>query len=126
MIPIGYDGEVWFRYEEFLMQDRVIVQRREFPVVRHTPKGVQLDIGLGTTRLVLHGSHKKFACATDAEARHSFKARKRRQGLLLERQLATVKAALVAIDSEMTDGLVPRWEARLPVIEVKVWTNRLN
>ena len=98
------ETEVWFRYEDFIMGDNaVIVQRRTFPVSHYTPKGVQLDIGLGKLRLVLHKSNKKFAHATDTEARESFKARKRAQMWILKRQLSVAETAIKAIDSDTLD-----------------------
>ena len=81
--------EEWYRYEdrhyaphvnEFDEAEgpgEVVVELLRFQVVKHTPKGVRL--GINRRRLVLHGSHKRYACPTVEEARVSFLARKRKQ-----------------------------------------------
>lgn len=66
----------------------VKVHLQEFPVEKHTPKGVWLS-GIDVRdyhgghypswRFVRHDTNKRFACPTIAEARESFLARKRRQ-----------------------------------------------
>lgn len=67
-----------------------VVVLSTYRVVKKTPKGAWLTNG----KFVLDGSGKRGAHATKELALESFIARKKRQALLLESQLASVKNAL--------------------------------
>jgi hypothetical protein len=71
----------------------------EYPVLRHTPKGVWLEHAgrYGQHRFVLRVANKRWACPTKEEAMESFRARKQRQAKILRAQLAHVKEALALI-----------------------------
>lgn len=72
----------------------VYVYLYKYRVVKHTPKGVQLDVGMySRPRLVLHASLNKFASPTIAEAIAAFTARKNAQSRILARRLYDVKTA---------------------------------
>lgn len=90
--------EYWYRYSDIATAppldewdnpvgpSGVIIHLNAFKVLKHTPKGVQLDIGWEDTRLVLHSATRRFACPTIEEAKISFLARKERQlGIYLAR-----------------------------------------
>ena len=62
-------------------------------VLKHTPKGVWLDLGFGDRRFVLDAARRKYACPSFEEARTSFNARKARQVKLLQIQIAHVMRA---------------------------------
>lgn len=68
----------------------------EYPVLRHTAKGVWLEAYYGAPRFVLHGTRKRFACPTVEEAWESFRARKARQARILEAQLQHVREVMNA------------------------------
>jgi hypothetical protein len=88
--------EYWYRFDDLRGTERVRVSVTKYPVLRHTPKGVWLDIGGGRERFVLKRGRKRFACPTQDAAMESFKARKERQRKILMAQLQGVEAALVA------------------------------
>ncbi len=102
----------WFRFEEQRYaapldefdrpagRGRMVLHLRKLKVLRETPKGVQLiggGHGTSNPRLVLHDSHKKFACATREEAWLSFVARK-------NKQIAIYKARISDAEEAMTLG----------------------
>jgi hypothetical protein len=87
-------GERWYRIDDRLYsvanewgehdysyQD---VHLTEFPVVRHTPRGVWVDTGFGYLRWVSHGARKRFACPTIEAALESFVARKDKQAAIYD------------------------------------------
>jgi hypothetical protein len=94
--------DTWFRFEDVVyasMLDeydeptgpgRLEVVRRSYRVVKHTPCGVQLDIG----RFVKTAARKRYACPTEAEALESFLARKTRQLSILPAQASRVERAI--------------------------------
>lgn len=106
--------EVWYRYFEYWTtpideydepmpgQSTLHISLEKFPVVRHTPKGVQLDIGYGTRddngklllRFVLKDARKQFACPTKLEAMKSFLARKKRQLSIYEARASSARIAI--------------------------------
>jgi hypothetical protein len=73
---------------------RVGVTLRRFRVMKHTPKGVWLDLTWGKRRFVLNDSRKRFAHPSKEEARDSFLARKGRQVRILEARLEIAREAL--------------------------------
>jgi len=102
-MPSQFDDnqhEYWYRYHDYATTGGVRVALQTFKVIRHTPKGVQLDLGLGESRFVLQNARKRFACPKKDEALDSFKARKRRQKRLLEHQLRRVNLALNAVERD--------------------------
>lgn len=97
-------SEVWYRYEdsivssfdteyEYVVARRVRLDLIEYRVIKHTPKGVWLELGIDK-RLVLRHSRKRFACPTKEEALESFIARKECQIRILEDKLKMTKSAL--------------------------------
>jgi hypothetical protein len=104
-------GEYWYRYEDRRYAppvneyDEVVgvgslkVHLREFPVVRHTPKGVILGGASDSyhrnfERFVCHEWTKKFACKTIEEAQASFLARKARQIHIYQARLRDAELAV--------------------------------
>lgn len=65
-----------------------------YPVLKHTPKGVWLDLGFCGKRLVLHASRKRFACASEEAALHSFIERKKRQAAIYRAREEGAKTAI--------------------------------
>lgn len=79
------------------------VHLREYRIIRRTPKGywVALDLGdfgISSERFVLASSRKRFACPTEAEARESFRARKRAQIRIYRARIERTEQALRAFD----------------------------
>lgn len=84
-------GDIWYRFEQRSyshavdewgdrFETRTELQLHRFKVLKVTPKGVWLNLNcFGNKRFVLFTSRKRFACATLAEAKESFRARKARQ-----------------------------------------------
>jgi hypothetical protein len=82
--------EYWYRFDDRLVSSgvdefdeplgpaRVAIYMTKLEVIRHTPKGAWLKSG-GGQRFVLNDVHKRYACATIAQAKESFIARKRKQ-----------------------------------------------
>lgn len=104
--PQGQD--VWYR-----AYARVTLNRREtldhatvefdvFPVIRHTPKGVWLDISewgywdrdFQPERFVLSSARRRFACPTPEEAVQSLQARTARRIKHLETSLRRARVTL--------------------------------
>lgn len=97
--------EVWYRIQDYIVSagvnewdescgSRVEVRVDTYPVLSKTPKGVWLDLDIGQKRLVLHGTRKQWASPTEREAWEHFRARKRRQILILRTQLRYAEQAL--------------------------------
>jgi len=102
--------EIYYRYEETRLSlgmdeyDNMIpgynlsIDLCEYVVVRHTPKGVWINIGgsLDHTyeKFILHKARKKFAHPTKEVALKSFRARKRAQTRILEGKLKQAEVAL--------------------------------
>jgi len=74
------------------------VYLQRFKVIKHTPKGVWLQMFF-QKRFVLNGARKKFACPTIEEAKESFRARKRAQIRILSSKIANAKEAMYLIDN---------------------------
>jgi hypothetical protein len=100
-------AEVWYRVVDFRYaptldewdrpqgNGRSAVQMREYPVLRHTERGVWLENwGDSPHRFVLRDARKRFACPTREEAWESFRARKEKQLRLLTAQIAHVRRVL--------------------------------
>jgi len=90
----------WYRYYDHFSWSspsiyRLDITLHKFEVVKHTPKGVQLDV-YGQTRFVLRGAYKRFACPTKDKAWESFEARKKRQVEILTDQKYHAEQALRA------------------------------
>lgn len=97
--------DVWYRFEDFrwaaplnewdepVGTGRAEVQLVEFPVIKHTPKGVKLMVD-GYPRLVCHGWRKKFASETVEDAKKDFLARKGAQKRILQNKIDHVNEAL--------------------------------
>ena len=105
MEPMQIETDVWYRYEDVTYAaplneyDEPVgpgetrVHLREFTVLKHTPKGVQLDV-YGQRKFVLKDATKRYACPTKEEASDSFLARKRRQLAILKSQQDRVERAI--------------------------------
>ncbi len=94
--------KVWYRYyaQEFC-GGGVYLELECFRVIRHTPKGVQLDLGYASERFVLRSATKRYACPTKTEALESFIAKKRRQIRFLSAELKRTERILdVALSGE--------------------------
>jgi hypothetical protein len=107
--------EVWYRYEDIVhaYYDRHLATRfgvnvevvcREYRVVRHTPRGVWLEVPNGSKRgerFVLNDSYKRFAYAKKGEAKKSFLLRKTRQLHILKGQLQRAEESINVIKRMM-------------------------
>ena len=99
------DGECWYRFEDFrwaapldefdepVGKGRADVILREFPVIKHTPKGVRIRTFDGP-RLVCHHWRKKFASETVKQAGLDFLARKEAQKRILQNKIDHVNEAI--------------------------------
>lgn len=99
-------GTFWYRiedcriaaplneFDEPMGSGRAEIREAEYRVVRETPKGVWLDLGLGDLRFVRRDARKRWACPTPEEALDSFRARKERQLRILRAQIDHVESAL--------------------------------
>ena len=86
--------EYWYRVEDrsYSIADewgdhcytRTEIQVHRFEVIKHTPKGVWLNLLFGDRRFVLASANKRFACPTVEEAVASFIARRTRQAQIYE------------------------------------------
>lgn len=92
-------SEVWYRYEDRWSSNgdgEVEIHLRKFEVIKHTPKGVWLDLDSWRKekRFVLCEGRKRFALPTKQEARVSFLARKRAEIGHLKTRLRRAELAL--------------------------------
>lgn len=94
------DNEYWYRYEDVRTNAGVDIRLRKYPVVRNTPCGVWIKLGLGEEKFVRSDTRKKFACPTRTKALESFKHRKRVQANILKQQLRRAEGALKAVDPD--------------------------
>lgn len=78
------------------MGTRVEVRLRQFPILRHTPKGFWIDV-YGTPRFVRREGQRRYALLTEPEARDSFQARKKRQMQILRAQIEDVYKQIDAL-----------------------------
>lgn len=92
-LGVELDGFLYRYQETHWVNDRLSLALHRFPIRKLTPCGVQIDVW-GRRRFVNLGSHKRYACPTEAEAMESFKARKQRQVGILRYRLAEAEAAL--------------------------------
>ena len=108
------DAEYWYRYVEhtessgYFTEDgdyystgpgKVVIQLREYKVLRHTPKGVWIECFEVNRfdrpeRFVRIEARKRYACPTREEALESFIARKKRQASIYSARLRTAKTAI--------------------------------
>ena len=98
-------SEVWYRYTDHMVSagvdewgdsigpGRVEVCLSKFRVLKHTTKGVWLDV-YGQGRFVLNYSRKRYAHATVEEARESFIKRKERQIGIYSARIGQAEAAI--------------------------------
>jgi hypothetical protein len=112
--PDNDDTEYWYRYKDVSARSRrsprtngvdkrfdlftefnASIIREEFPVMKHTPKGVVLDIGMRNPRFVLDGTRKQYAHPDDKDALTSFMYRKRAQRRILRNQIDQTESALI-------------------------------
>ena len=106
-------AKVFYRYDDFLTapmydefesvfgRSQVHVRLNTYPVLYHTPKGVQLDV-YGFRRFVANDSKKRFAHETIEGAKLSFIARKTRQIRILSSQLENAKIARKLIENDQS------------------------
>lgn len=59
-----------------------------YAVIKHTPKGVWLNLHCGDKRFILKSAKKRFACPTVEEAFISFEARTKRRVNILSSQIS--------------------------------------
>ena len=104
MLQINSNVTKYYRYEDFLVHawdyeyetithSRVVVNLKEFNIIKHTPCGVWLDV-FGTKKFVKTKARKRWACPTKKETYKSFLARKKKQKRILERQLSRVEQSI--------------------------------
>ena len=70
--------EKHYRYYDTLYESGPKINLMELDVVRHTPKGVVINL-YGTEKFVLNGIGKRFSHSTKDAAMHSYLKRKERQ-----------------------------------------------
>lgn len=114
MTVVKRETPVWFRvteawyaapvdeFERSVGPSRLELHVDEYPVLKETPKGVWLSLGLGDSRFVRHSARKQFASPTKELAFESFVARKRRQVSILSARLNGAEQALKLGLREMT------------------------
>ncbi len=88
--------EVWYRYDKYSENH---IHAFEYPVLKHTPKGVWRD-NYGKKRFVLKDGLKRFALPTKKEALESYIRRKKKQIQLLNHQLETARLCLMIANSQ--------------------------
>ena len=108
--------EIYYRYEDFRQaapmdeyesptgEGRPDIQLFIFKVLRHTPKGVVIDLD-GGDRFILSAARKRFACPTKEEAMESFLARKNKQLEILRSQINHVKHVIEIAEGMKDDEL---------------------
>lgn len=96
--------EVYYRYSDRVRDGILQIDLREFPVVRHTPKGVQLLIDEVKTKFVRNSAKRKFAHPTKEEALQRFRDRKETQIKILEAQLKQARQALIWAEAKISKG----------------------
>lgn len=98
--------------------------RESYYVVKTTPKGVWLsryrpahplpdkvsraELSELSAKFVLHSSKKQWACSTPELALEAFKARKRRQAVILSAQLQSVQSALYLAEHSPQSATINR------------------
>lgn len=99
------DSEYWYRIEDYVVsagvnewgddlgRGGVEISILRYRVIKHTPKGVWLDV-YGGKRFVLDSSVKRFACPTIDEALVSFYARKEKQIAICQWRIEDAKQAI--------------------------------
>lgn len=94
------EPEFWYRYADVNTSDGLCIMLREYQVLRHTPKGVWLNMPTGKDgkRFILRSARKRVACPTLEEAKKSFCARKKRQCFYAEAQAERARTAIKAIE----------------------------
>ena len=112
--------EVWYRYEETLWapslneweepvgRGSISIRLQEFPVLKHTPKGVWLFTFFGDKRFVLRDARKRFACPTKEEALESFIARKKRQATIFESRARNARLAIKLAEEGKIGVSIPK------------------
>lgn len=90
-----WNAEVWYRYANYPdgPDNTTVIYLQEWPVVKHTPKGVWLGI-YGQKKFVLNDARKRYAYPTIELAKKSFIARKQHQIARLRSQLKHAEMAL--------------------------------
>lgn len=81
-----------------------VVLLKEYRIVRHTPKGVWIEVQPGypkpKLKFVLNDSRKRWAHDTRDGAKTSFLARKRRQLSILHNRIIDIDACVQAINED--------------------------
>ena len=96
--------EIYYRYEDPRSEFEWIALRK-YRVIKHTPKGVWVEVAWNTKKLVLHNSRKKFANPTQAGALYDFKRRKLRQKEILSGRIYRINHVLKLIE-EIEKGIL--------------------
>ena len=97
---------VLYRYDSEPRYDGgVTIYLTKYPIIRETEKGAWVNGKRGEPTFCLEGAGKRFAHTSKNLAFDSFKARKRRQNIILSAQLAGVQKVQEAI--EKLGGAVP-------------------
>ena len=108
--------EYWYRYydfryaapiscgeydEEVIGTSTAAVHLEKFEVIKHTPKGVWINMGLGDKKFVLKCARKRFACPTIEEAKESFLARKKRQLRIHQARVEHILDVMYLIENDL-------------------------
>lgn len=100
-----YDGTTYASLDEFddVCEGRTVITLDKIPVLKHTPKGVWLEMSFDEKRFVLRDARKRYACPTKREALESLVARKRRQISILETQTRRAKLVLALAERQLQE-----------------------
>ena len=107
----GKDSEEYlYRYDDYrehsggfdvngepMSGSRCRVSLEKYRILKHTPKGVQINCW-GVRKFVNLKARKRFACPTKEEAKKSFIDRKKRQRMILKGEIDHVEDALRIIE----------------------------
>ncbi len=108
--------DYWYRYVDYKTAppldewDNVCgpsglhIMLRKYPVIKLTPQGARLDVGIGDPRWAKRDCQKRFACPTIEEARESFLARKERQRSIYQARADHVSRVINRFKSRRADN----------------------
>lgn len=94
-LPVHVPRPTFYRYQESMFTSGSVgLVLHEYLVVSRTRRGTWIDVW-GRKKFLLDGARKRYACPTKEEALESYRARKKKQIAILERQLEKARAALL-------------------------------
>lgn len=98
--PMAYRFEDWHyslgvdQWDDPLPGYTLRIVLLEYPIVKYTPKGIQIKIIGGATKFVNLSANKKFACISKRDALESFIFRKKAQARLMAARLRSAEKAM--------------------------------